>query len=140
MRLEQLYTQIRIQVINGQYALTNDRAQVSAAQAERNYAAQSLAAEQTKYKLGASTTANVLQQGRNLAIAENNLISSTAAYAKDRAALEQLLSITLDRYGISLKAVASGALEHTPVIPNLTAPTPPPPPKPLSRNLPPPPA
>lgn len=140
MRLEQLYTQIRIQVINGQYALTNDRAQVSAAQAERNYAAQSLAAEQTRYKLGASTTANVLQQGRNLAIAENNLISSTAAYAKDRAALEQLLSITLDRYGISLKAAASGTLGQAPVIPDLTAPAPPPPPKPLSRNLPPPPA
>jgi outer membrane protein len=139
MRLEQLYTQIRIQVINGQYALTNDRAQVSAAQAERNYAAQSLAAEQTKYKLGASTTANVLQQGRNLAIAENNLISSTAAYAKDRAALEQLLSITLDRYGISLKAAASGTIGQAPVIPNLTAPAPPPSPKPLSRNLPPPP-
>ena len=39
MRLQQLYTQIRIQVINGQYALTNDRAQVTAAQASRDYAA-----------------------------------------------------------------------------------------------------
>ena len=64
MRLQQLYTQIRIQVINAQYALTNDRAQVEAAQAARDYAAQSLDAEQKKYKLGASTTANVLQQGR----------------------------------------------------------------------------
>ena len=72
-----------------------------------------------------------------MAIAENNLISSTAAYAKDRAALEQLLSITLDRYGISLKAAASGTIEQAPVIPNLTAPAPPPSPKPLSRNLPP---
>ena len=33
MRLQQLYTQIRIQVINARYALTNDRAQVAAAQA-----------------------------------------------------------------------------------------------------------
>ena len=57
MRLQQLYTQIRIQVINAQYALTNDRAQVSAAQAGREYAAQSLDAEQKKYKLGASTSA-----------------------------------------------------------------------------------
>jgi outer membrane protein len=96
MRLQQLYTQIRIQVINGQYALTNDRAQVTAAQAGRDYAAQSLDAEQKKYKLGASTTALVLQQGRNLATAENTLISATAAYAKDRAALRQLLSNTLD--------------------------------------------
>jgi len=48
MRLQQLYTQIRIQVINGQYALTNDRAQVQAAQASRDFATQSLDAEQKK--------------------------------------------------------------------------------------------
>ena len=102
MRLQQLYTQVRIQVINGQYALTNDRAQVSAAQAGREYAAQSLDAEQKKYRLGASTTALVLQQQSNLAIAENTLISATAAYARDRAALRQLLSSTLDQYGISI--------------------------------------
>ena len=96
MRLQQLYTQIRIQVINQQYALTNDRAQVQAAQAARDYAAQSLDAEQKKYKLGASTTANVLQQGRNLAIAENTLISATAAYAKDRA---QLAAASVDYAG-----------------------------------------
>ncbi len=82
MRLQQLYTQIRIQVINGQYALTNDRAQVQAAQAARDFAAQSLDAEQKKYRLGASTTALVLQQQRNLATADNNLISATAAYAR----------------------------------------------------------
>ncbi len=90
MRLQQLYTQIRIQVINAQYALTNDRANVQAAQTARDFNAQSLDAEQKKYKLGASTTANVLQQERKLATAENNLISATAAYAKDRSALEQI--------------------------------------------------
>ena len=74
-------------MINGQFALTNDRAQVQAAQAARDFAAQSLDAEQKKYKLGASTTALVLQQQRNLAAADNTLISATAAYAKDRAAL-----------------------------------------------------
>ncbi len=137
MRLQQLYTQIRIQVINAQYALTNDRAQVSAAQAARDYAAQSLDAEQKKYKLGASTTANVLQQGRNLATGENNLLSSTAAYAKDRAALEQLLSTTLDHYGISIQAAATGEVTQKPIIPGLTAPVAPSAPKPISSTPPP---
>jgi outer membrane protein len=132
MRLQQLYTQIRIQVINQQYALTNDRAQVLAAQAARDYAAQSLDAEQKKYKLGASTTANVLQQGRNLAIAENTLISDTAAYAKDRSLLRELLANTLDTYGISIQGAALGATGQTPVIPGLTAPKPPEAPKPIS--------
>jgi outer membrane protein TolC len=132
MRLQQLYTQIRIQVINQQYALTNDRAQVQAAQAGRDYAAQSLEAEQKKYKLGASTTALVLQQGRNLATSENTLISATAAYAKDRAQLLQLLSNTLDRYGISIESAASGLPGQNLAIPGLTAPKTPQAPKPIS--------
>jgi outer membrane protein TolC len=138
MRLQQLYTQIRIQVINGQYALTNDRAQVAAATASQEYAAQSLEAEQKKYKLGASTTANVLQQGRNLASSNNSLIAATAAYAKDRAALLQLLSNTLDRYGINIMDAAAGTITQAPVIPGLTAPKAPAAPKPISSTPPPP--
>jgi outer membrane protein len=137
MRLQQLYTQIRIQVINQQYALTNDRAQVQAAQAARDFAAQSLDAEQKKYKLGASTTALVLQQGRNLALADNTLISDTAAYARDRAQLGQLLSNTLDKYGISIQDAANAAVGQVPLIPGLTAPKAPAPPKPISVQPPP---
>jgi outer membrane protein len=132
MRLQQLYTQVRIQVINAQYALTNDRAQVQAAQSGNDYAGQSLEAEEKKYRLGASTTANVLQMQRNLATATNNLISATAAYARDRAALEQILSNTLDRYGISLTDAAAGTVSKAPNIPGLTAPKAPAPPKPLT--------
>ena len=36
LRLEQLYTQIRMQVVNAQFALTNDRAQVQASIAARD--------------------------------------------------------------------------------------------------------
>lgn len=132
MRLQQLYTQVRIQVINQQYALTNDRAQVQAAQASRDYAAQSLDAEQKKYRLGASTTALVLQQQRNLAVADNTLISATAAYAKDRVLLGQLLSNLLDKYDINIVDAATGNISHPPTIPGLTAPKAPEPPKPIS--------
>ena len=139
MRLQQLYTQIRIQVINGQYALTNDRAQVQAAQASRDYAAQSLDAEQKKYRLGASTTALVLQQQRNLATADNTLISATAAYAKDRVALGQLLSNLLDKYGISIQDAATGNIGQAPVVPGLTTPKQPEAPKPIPSTPTPPP-
>jgi outer membrane protein len=132
MRLQQLYTQIRIQVINGQYALTNDRAQVGAAQAGQEFAAQSLDAEKKKYKLGASTSALVLAQQRSLAISDNALISATAVYAKDRGALLQLLSNTLDRYGISLADAATGNITTAPMIPGLTAPKEPEAVKPIS--------
>jgi outer membrane protein len=134
MRLQQIYTQIRIQVINGQFALTNDRAQVEAAQASRDFAAQSLDAEEKKYKLGASTTALVLQQQRNLATADNGLITATALYAKDRVALLQILAATLDRYGIGIQAAATGLIGQAPVIPGLTAPKAPEAPKPIVIN------
>lgn len=137
MRLQQLYTQIRIQVINGVYALTNDRAAVQSSQSARDYAAQALEAEQKKYRLGASTTANVLQMERNLATSEDNMISATAAYARDRASLSQILAETLDKYGISITQAASGTISQRPNIPGLTAPTPPAPPKPLTETPPP---
>jgi outer membrane protein TolC len=119
MRLQQLYIQVRIQVINAQYALTNDRAAVQASLAAREYNYQSYQAEVKKLRLGASTTANVLQQERNLATAENNVISTEATYAKDRASLEQLLAETLDQYGIQLADAVSGKVTRDPVIPGL---------------------
>lgn len=119
MRLAQLYVQIRMQVINGQFALTNDRAQVQSAMAAQEYNRQSLDAEQKKYHLGASTTQNVLQQQRNLSVAENNLISAQAKYATDRAALEQILADTLDRYGISIEDAVTGEVKQAPIIPGL---------------------
>lgn len=122
LRLEQIYVQVRIQVINGQFALTNDRAQVQAALAAREFATQSLESEQKKYHLGASTTANVLTQERNLAVAENNLIVAQGVYGKDRAALSQTLANTLQHYGISLGDAVSGKITSVPVIPGLEAP------------------
>jgi outer membrane protein TolC len=119
MRLQQLYIQVRIQVINAQYALTNDRAAVQAALAAREYNFQSYQAEVKKLRLGASTTANVLQQERNLATAENNIISTEATYATDRASLEQLLAQTLDQYGIQLSDAVTGTVTREPVIPGL---------------------
>ncbi|HTD56553.1 MAG TPA: TolC family protein, partial [Silvibacterium sp.] len=119
MRLQQLYVQTRMQVVNAQYALTNDRASVQSAQATRDYDRQSLDAEEKKLHLGASTTALVLQQQRALAIAEGSLISAKAKYAIDRASLSQILANTLDLYGISIVDAASGQVKTAPVIPGL---------------------
>ncbi len=119
MKLEQQYVQIRIQVINKQYALTNDRAAVQAALATRDYNRQALSAEQKKYHLGASTSANVLQQQRSLAAAENTVISDLATYAIDRASLEQILANTLEKYGISTADAVGGKMNTAPIIPGL---------------------
>ena len=136
MRLQQIYTQLRIQLVNALYALNNDRAGVLAAQAAQTYASQSLVAERKKLGLGASTTANVLQQGRNLAGSENTLNSADAAYARDRSALNQILANTLDRYGITLDEAVKGTVTQPLQIPGLTPPQPAAPPPPIGTTPP----
>jgi outer membrane protein TolC len=131
LRLQQIYITIRIQVENAIFALTNDRALFQAATAAREYAAQELEAEQKKYRFGASTTALVLQQERNLAAADSALISAAAAYARDRAALSQILADTLAKYGISLEQSATGNISQPATIPGLEPPKPFVPPAPL---------
>jgi outer membrane protein TolC len=121
LKLQQLYIQIRIQVINAQYALTNDRAAVQAATATREYNGQALDAEKKKFKYGASTTALVLQQERSLAAAENTVTSAMATYARDRASLEQLLANTLTKYNISIGDGVSGTITQQVAIPGLEA-------------------
>jgi outer membrane protein TolC len=120
LRLEQLYTQIRMQVVNAQFALINDRAQVQSALAARDYNRQNVDAEHTKLRLGASTTASVMLQERGLATAEDNLIAAHAAYAKDRASLYQMLASTLQHYGINLNEAASGEVKTVPVVPGVS--------------------
>jgi outer membrane protein TolC len=119
LRLEQLYTQIRMQVVNQMFALSNDRAQVEASVAARDFNKESLEDEQKKLKLGASTSALVLAQQRGLALAENNLIAANAQYAKDRSSLYQILASTLQHYGINLTEAASGNINTTPVVPGV---------------------
>ncbi|MGA2350716.1 MAG: TolC family protein [Terracidiphilus sp.] len=114
--LEQRYTTIRMQVVNAQFALINDRAQVQASIAARDYNQQNVDAEVKKLRLGASTTANVMLQERGLATAEDSLIAANAQYAKDRASLYQILASTLQHYGINLNEATSGAVTTTPIV------------------------
>jgi hypothetical protein len=58
-------------------------------------------------------------QQRNLATAENTLIAAHAAYAKDRAALYQILASTLQHYGINMNDAAAGVVNSAPVIPGV---------------------
>ena len=131
MRLQQLYVQLRMQVTNQLYALQNDRAQVESVEASLRYAVQSLDAEQKKYHLGASTTANVLSQTRNYETAQDNLIAAQTTYAVDRAALSQLVADTLQKYNISITDAATGNISQEPSVPGLQAPQPEAKPEPL---------
>jgi outer membrane protein len=117
MRLQQLENQVRIEVRNAQFAVTQNRASVASAQAAVDLGHQSLDAEQKKYALGASTTTLVLQNQSALAQAESTLVSAMAAYEKAQVELDRATGLLLDHSGIQVADAERGEVTHMPNIP-----------------------
>ena len=120
MRLQQLENQVRIEVRNAQFAVTQNRAAVDSAQAAVALAHESLDAEQKKYALGASTTTLVLQAQRDMAQAQSNQVSAMANYQKSRVELDRAIGLTLDHNGIMMDDAVRGQVSKTPHVPYAT--------------------
>jgi outer membrane protein len=117
MRLQQLENQVRIEVRNAQFSVTQNRAAVQAAQAAVELAKQSLDAEQKKYNLGASTSTNVLSYQSQLATAESNLVSAEAAYEKAQIELDRATGLLIEHAGIVMSDAEKGEVTHAPKVP-----------------------
>jgi outer membrane protein TolC len=117
MRLQQIENQIRIEVRNAQFSVTQNRAAVQAAQAAVALARESLNAEQKKFNLGASTSTLVLQNQSLLATAESNLVSAQAAYEKAQIELDRATGLLLEHAGIVMDDAEKGVVTHMPKIP-----------------------
>jgi outer membrane protein len=117
MRLQQLENQVRIEVRNAQFSVTQNRAAVQAAQAAVELAKQSLDAEQKKYNLGASTSTNVLSYQSQLATAESNLVSAEAAYEKAQVELDRATGLLIEHAGIVMSDAEKGEVTHAPKVP-----------------------
>lgn len=117
MRLQQIENQIRIEVRNAQFSVTQNRAAVQAAQAAVALAKQSLDAEQKKFNLGASTSTLVLQNQSALATAESNQVSAEAAYEKAEIELDRATGLLLEHAGIVMDDAEKGEVTHMPKIP-----------------------
>ena len=119
MRLQQTENQVRIEVLNAQFSVTQNRAAVEGAQAAVELGHQSLDAEQKKYALGASTSTLVLQNQSALATAESNLVSAMAAYEKAEIELDRSTGLLLDHSGIVVADAERGEVTHAPKIPSV---------------------
>ena len=117
MRLQQIENQVRIEVRNAQFAVTQNRASVQAAQAAVQLGQQSLEAEQKKFRLGASTGTSVLNYQSQLAAAESQLVSAEAAYEKAEVELDRSTGLLLEHAGIVMDDAIKGEVTHTPKIP-----------------------
>ena len=117
MRLQQLENQVRIEVRNAQFAVTQNRAAVQSAQAGVELGKQSLDAEQKKFNLGASTSTLVLQNQSELATAQSNLVSAMAAYEKAQVELDRATGLLIEHAGIDIGDAERGEVTHAPKIP-----------------------
>jgi outer membrane protein len=117
MRLQQLENQVRIEVRNAQFAVTQNRAAVQSAQAGVELGKQSLDAEQKKFNLGASTSTLVLQNQSELATAQSNLVSAMAAYEKAEVELDRATGLLIEHAGIDIGDAERGEVTHAPKIP-----------------------
>lgn len=117
LNLKQQENLIAINVRNDAFTVQQNRARVAAAQQARELSAQTLDAEQKKYNLGASTYLAVLQDERDLAQAESNLVSAMTQYAKSRVQLDKDTAETLDRNNIKIDEAVVGNVKTIPNIP-----------------------
>jgi outer membrane protein TolC len=119
MRLQQLQNQIRIDVRNSQFTLTQNRARVEAARKAVDLARESLDAEQKKYALGASTNTLVLQAQRDLTQAESTLVSALTTYSKSKVDLDRATGLTITNNNIQIADAESGHVTNMPTIPGV---------------------
>jgi len=114
--LQQTENLITLQVRQAQFAMNNNYAALQAAIAARDYAQESLTAEQKKFGYGASTPTLVLQASTNLTQSESNVLNAAANYEKSKVQLDLSTAETLTKLGIDLSDAESGQVKHMPAV------------------------
>jgi len=110
IRVRQLQNQARLEVEDALIAMRRARASHEAAVQARVLQEESLAAEQAKFEVGASTSFFVIQYESLLAQAKSTEVAAKSAYVKARAALQRATGTILTEHQISM----SSALQNHP--------------------------
>ena len=117
VRIQQLQNSIAIDVRNAQFSVQQNRAAVDAAAQAREFAVQSLDAEQKKLKQGLSTTYNVLTLVANVSTSESNLVNAMSNYESSKLQLDVATGRVLDTLGIKIEDAETGNVTHMPHAP-----------------------
>ena len=108
IRLRQLQNQARLEVEDALIAMRRARGSYEAAVQARKLQEESLAAEQAKFEVGASTSFFVIQYESLLAQAKSTEVAAKSSYVKARAALARATGSILDENHISVDAAVKG--------------------------------
>lgn len=112
--MEQLKKQVRIEVRNAQYALTQTAARVEAARKARDLAQRTFDITKKEQELGAGSSYQTLSAQRDLSLAELDLVSATTTYEKAKVELDRATGTTLEHNGILLEDAITGVVTHRP--------------------------
>ena len=108
IRLRQLQNQARLEVEDALIAMRRARASYEAAAEARRLQDESLAAEQAKFEVGASTSFFVIQYESLLAQARSTEVAARSSYMKAKAALQRAMGTILEENHISVEAAIKG--------------------------------
>lgn len=108
LRLQQLKKQIRIEVRNAQYSLTQSEARVESARKGRDLAQKTFDITAKEQELGAGSNYQTLTARRDLAAAESTLVAAMTAYQKAKIELDRAVGSTLEANSISIESAKTG--------------------------------
>ena len=112
IRIRQLEKEIRLEVTNASIAVDQARETWETTRSERIFEEQTVADEQQKLEVGASTSYAVIQYQRDLAASRSAEVSALASYQKARTALQRATGTILDDYQIVLDDALRGAAQR----------------------------
>ena len=116
-RLSALEQQIALEVRNAHTELEMNRARIEAASKSRELAEKNLDAEQKKFQLGTSTIRFVLEEQRNLAVAQSNELQALVDFTKAKNNLDRAVGKTLEVQRIRVEDALSGNLQSPKRVP-----------------------
>ncbi len=117
LSLQKSINQVRVDVQNAVIGLRQARARYDAAEKARVLQQQTLDADQEKYRLGATTAYQVVQDQRDLANAQSTEVQALANYSHARIAVDQALGTTLEVNHVSLDEALAGHVPRVSVLP-----------------------
>jgi outer membrane protein len=108
---------IYLAVRNALIAVTQDRAAVGAAATARELAQETFDDEEKKYRLGGSTSYNVVLRSRDLTAAETTELQDQINLVEAELALDQAMGRTLETHNISIEDAHNAKVTTIPNIP-----------------------
>lgn len=117
LNLRKNANQVTVDVQNAVIGLQQARARYDAASKATELQQQTLAGDQRRYSLGATTAFQVIQDQRDLASAESTQVQSMANYTHARISLDQALGTTLAVNHITFEEAMQGRMSHESTLP-----------------------